>query len=207
MSTVTLAVGRPTLADRVFGRTLIVDLVLIAAGAALVAILAQLAVPMWPVPITGQTLGVMLVGATLGALRGALSMGLYFVMGVAGLPVFSDAESGWQAIASPSGGYIVGFILAAAITGLLAQRAWDRRPLLGFLAFGLGTLSTFAVGLPWLAISLGQLGLPNDLGTVLMQGFVPFIAGGIVKSAVGAGLIGLGWWALRREERADAESR
>ncbi|HWR86520.1 MAG TPA: biotin transporter BioY [Rhodoglobus sp.] len=207
MSTITLAVGRPTLADRVFTRTLAVDLVLIAAGAALTAVAAQFAVPMWPVPITGQTLAVMLVGASLGAVRGALSMVLYLVLGVAGLPVFSDSESGWHVVAGPTGGYIVGFVFAAALTGWLAQRAWDRKLLKGALAFALGSLTTFAFGLPWLAVTLGSLGLPNDLWTVLQSGLFPFIVGGVVKSLLGAGIIAVAWWGLRRSDEQAADHR
>lgn len=201
MSTLTLAVGRPTLADRVFSRTLAVDLVLIAAGAALVSIAAQLAVPMWPVPITGQTLAVLLVAMTLGAVRGGLSMVLYAVLGIVGLPVFSDSSSGWGVIAGPTGGYIIGFIFSAVLTGWLAQQAWDRKVLRAFLAFLAGSVVTFAIGLPWLAVSLGALGLPNDLNSVLNAGLYPFIVGGVVKSALGAGIISLAWFAFTRSDK------
>ncbi len=115
MSTLTIAVGRPTIADRLFSRTLALDLVLVAAGAALTSIAAQIAIPLWPVPVTMQTLAVLLVGVSLGAVRGALSMVLYAVLGVVGLPVFSDASSGFSVIAGPTGGYIVGFIFAAGV--------------------------------------------------------------------------------------------
>src|SRR6195952_6143981 len=117
MSTLTLAVGRPTLADRLVRRSLATDLVLIAAGAALTSIAAQVAVPVWPVPITGQTLAVLIVGSSLGALRGALSMVLYAVLGIIGLPVFSDQTHGISIVLGPTGGYIVGFILPAGLHG------------------------------------------------------------------------------------------
>ena len=110
MSTLTLAVGRPTLADRLVRRSLATDLVLIAAGAALTAIAAQVAVPLWPVPITGQTLAVLIVGSSLGAVRGMLSMVLYAALGIVGLPVFSDASHGVGVLLGATGGYIVGFI-------------------------------------------------------------------------------------------------
>lgn len=196
-----LAVGRPTLADRVFARGLAVDIVLIAAGAALTALAAQLSVPIWPVPVTGQTLAVLLVGSALGAARGALSMALYAVLGIVGLPVFSDASSGWSVIAGPTGGYIVGFIAAAALTGWLAQAQWDRKVLRAFLAFVAGTLVTFAIGLPWLSIALGSLGLPNDLAATLDSGLYPFIVGGVVKAALGAGIMALAWRSLRDGDR------
>lgn len=204
MSNLTLALGRPTLADRIFSRTLAIDVVLIAAGAALTAIAAQVQVPLWPVPITGQTLAVLLVGVSLGALRGGLSMVLYAVLGIVGLPVFSDSSSGWGVIAGPTGGYIIGFIFAAVLTGWLAQLSWDRKLLRSFLAFLAGTVVTFAVGLPWLAVSLGNLGLPNDLDSVLQAGLYPFIVGGIVKAALGAGIISLAWLAIGRADKRKA---
>jgi biotin transport system substrate-specific component len=200
LSTVTLAVGRPTLADRIVSRSLATDLVLIAAGAALTAVAAQVAVPLWPVPITGQTLAVLLVGVTLGAVRGALSLTLYAVLGIVGLPVFSEQSSGWSVVAGPTGGYIIGFVFAAAFTGWLAQREWDRRPAWAFLAFLAGSVIPFAFGLPWLAAALGNLGLDNDLNAVLTAGLYPFIIGGVIKAALGAGIISLAWLGVRRRD-------
>lgn len=209
MSTLTIAFGRPTLADRLFSRALALDIVLVAAGAALTGIAAQIAVPLWPVPITMQTLAVLLVGVSLGAVRGALSMVLYAVLGIVGLPVFSDLSSGFGVIAGPTGGYIVGFIFAAAFTGWLAQREWDRKILRSILAFLGGTVVVFAIGLPWLAVSLGSLGVSNDLNSVLQAGLYPFIVGGIVKAMLAAGIIGISWRGLeasdaKRVRRAEA---
>lgn len=205
MSSLSLAVGRPTLADRVFARGIATDLALVAAGAAVTAGAAQLAVPLWPVPITGQTLAVLLVGVFLGATRGALSLALYAVLGIAGLPVFSDASSGWQVVAGPTGGYIIGFIFAGAFTGWLAQREWDRKPVWAFLAFLVGSIIPFAFGLPWLAGSLGALGLDNSVGAVLASGLYPFVIGGVVKAVLGAGIISLAWYTVRRRDaRTDA---
>jgi biotin transport system substrate-specific component len=202
--TLTLAAGRPTLADRVFSRKLVTDVVLVAAGAALTGLAAQLAVPLWPVPITGQTLAVLLVGASLGAIRGAISLALYAVLGIVGLPVFSDGASGFNVVAGPTGGYIIGFIFAAALTGWLAQRQWDHQILRGIASFAAGTVVVFAFGLPWLAFSLGL-----DLATTLQLGLYPFIVGGIVKALLGAGLIRLAWLGVDRADvrakKADAE--
>jgi len=206
MSNLSFAFGRPTLADRVFTRSLGTDAVLVATGAALTAIAAQIAVPMWPVPITGQTLAVLLVGLSLGAVRGGLSLALYAVLGIVGLPVFSDSSSGWNIIAGPTGGYIIGFIFAAVLTGWLAQLSWDRKIVRAILAAFAGTAVTFAVGLPWLAASLGTLGLPNDLQSVLTAGLYPFIVGGVVKAILGAGIVTLSWAAIRRADRRSAES-
>lgn len=178
------------------------DLVLVSAGAALTAIAAQVVVPLWPVPITGQTLAVLLVGSSLGALRGALAMALYLVMGVAGLPVFSEATSGVDIAFGPTGGYLIGFIFAAAFTGWVAQRSWDRRIIRAILAFFGGTVLTFTFGLPWLALSLGL-----DAAETLEAGLYPFLVGGIVKTLVAAGVISAGWTYVEHEDRrrADAE--
>ena len=204
MSNLTLALGRPTLADRIVSRTRVMDVVLIVAGAALTAVSAQIAVPLGPVPITGQTLAVLLVGVTLGAVRGGLSMVLYAILGIVGLPVFSESSSGWGVIAGPSGGYIIGFIFAAIVTGWLAQREWDRKLLRAFVAFLAGSVVTFAFGLPWLATYLGAVGVPNDLNSVLTAGLYPFILGGIVKSVLGAWIITLAWVAVGRRDKKNA---
>jgi biotin transport system substrate-specific component len=188
MSNLTLSIGRPTIADRVFARGLPMDIALIAAGAGLTAIAAQVAIPLWPVPVTGQTLAVLLVGSTLGALRGTLSLVLYAVLGIVGVPVFSDATHGLSIVMGPTGGYIIGFIFAAALTGWLAQRAWDHRILGAILSFLAGTVVTFMIGLPWLAVSLHL-----NLEQTLQFGLYPFIVGGAVKALLAAGIIRLAW--------------
>ncbi len=202
MTSLTLAIGRPTLADRLFPRSIVTDVVVVSAGAALVAIAAQVAVPLWPVPITGQTLAVLLVGSALGALRGTLAMVLYAVLGLVGLPVFSDASSGASVLLGPTGGYIIGFILAAAFTGWLAQRSWDHKILQATLGFLGGTVLTFAVGLPWLAVALKL-----DLAQTLEGGLYPFILGGVIKSVLAAGIISLSWRYFARDEDRKEDHR
>ena len=182
------ALGRPTLADRLVSRSILTDVMLVAGGAAFTGLLAQIAVPLWPVPITGQTLAVLLVGSTLGALRGMVSLAVYAVLGIAGVPWFSDAMAGWRVVAGPTGGYVIGFIIAAGLTGWLAQRSFDRKVLGAVASFAAGTLVTFAVGLPWLAASLGL-----TLSQTLEAGLYPFIVGGIVKTLLAAGIIPLAW--------------
>ncbi len=179
---------RLVLADRVFDRSLLMDAVLVVSGAALVTVFAQLYVPLWPVPVTGQTLAVLLVGSTLGAVRGSLAMVLYAVLGVVGLPVFTEGASGLGVLAGPTGGYIVGFILSAALVGWLAERSWDRKVLKAVVTFAAGTLVVFAVGLPWLAVVLGL-----DLGQTLQSGLYPFLIGGAIKALIAGGLLPLAW--------------
>ncbi len=209
MSAITPAAPRLVLADRVFPRTLVLDIVLIAAGAALTALLAQVIIPMYPVPITGQTLAVLLVGATLGWARGAASLGLYLALGLVGLPVFAPQDdgshlTGLAAIAAPSFGYIIGFVFAAAIVGWLSERAWDRHILKAIATFIGGSVVVFAFGLPWLAAVTG-----GTLVQVLEWGLIPFIPGGIIKALIAAALLPLAWWganrlAKHREKDVDA---
>ncbi len=195
MTTLSLALGPSSLADRVLPRGLATDLGLIAAGAAITGIAAQVAVPLWPVPITGQTLAVLLVGSSLGALRGALSMLLYLVAGGFGVPLFSDMSSGWSVVAGPTGGYILGFVVAAALTGWLAQRAWDAKILGGVISFFAGTIVIFALGMGWLAISMGL-----TLEQTLEYGLYPFIVGGLIKAMLAAGLVRLAWSGVHRAD-------
>lgn len=195
MSQVALA-GRPTLVDQFITRTLATDAALVVGAAAVVGIAAQVAVPLWPVPITGQTLAVLLVGSALGAARGSLAMVVYALMGIGGLPVFSDASSGFHVIAGPTGGYIIGFIVSAALVGWVAERAGDRKFLGAILAFGAGTVITFIFGMVWLAAVLGL-----NLEQTLQAGLYPFIIGGVVKSLLAAAAIPLVWRALSRTKK------
>lgn len=201
MSTLSLAPRRPVLADRVLPRSLVVDAGLVLGGAALTAVLAQVAIPLWPVPITGQTLAVLLVGASLGAVRGGLSMVVYALAGLAGLPVFSDRAAGAAVLLGPTGGYILGFVLAAAFTGWLAQRRFERRVLSGMLAFVAGSVVVFLVGLPWLKVVVG-LTWPQTIAA----GFTPFIVGGIIKAAIAAALLRGAWALVDRADRTKTDA-
>lgn len=188
MTNTTLAVQPRVLADAFVSSNALTNTALVVGGTALTAILAQVSIPIWPVPITGQTLAVLLVGSALGPVRGALSMVLYWAAGVAGAPIFSEASSGLAAAMGPSGGYIVGFIAAAYFVGKLSQRSWDRKFFGAALSFLAGTVVTFAIGMIWLAISLGA-----DLQQTLEWGLYPFIIGGIVKAAIAASVIPTLW--------------
>ena len=147
-------------------------------------------------------------------MRGGLALALYAVLGFVGLPVFAPEDdgshlTGLDALGSSSFGYILGFILSAVLIGWLAQRQWDRKILGGLAAFVAGTLATFVIGVPWLAVWFGNHGLPTDLNFVLGNGVYPFLLGGAIKAALGAGIIRLAWVSVKRaDERAklaDAE--
>jgi biotin transport system substrate-specific component len=190
--------ARAVLADRLRTRGIATDAALVAGGALFTAAMAQVQVPMWPVPITGQTLAVVLVGATLGARRGMLSLLVYAVAGLAGAPFFAEMTGGLQALAVPSFGYVIGFIPAAGVIGWLARRDWDRKFVRATIAFTLASAIPFVTGLPYLAVVLGQLGAPNDLQSVLQAGLYPFVLGGIAKALIAAGVLPIAWAALRR---------
>lgn len=189
---------RPTTRARAFA----LDAALIATGAMTVALLAQAEIPLWPVPITGQTLAVVLVGAALGVRRGGLALLTYMLAGLAGLPVFAGFSGSIAALASPSFGFIIGFIPAAMVAGYAAQRAWDRRPLLAFAAFVGASVVPFLVGVPYMAFILnGVMDAGLSFEQILAAGVTPFIVGGVIKAAVAAALIPLAWRGVTALER------
>jgi biotin transport system substrate-specific component len=187
---------RAVLADEIPGAR-VRDAVLVIGGALLTALFAQIAidVPPSPVPITGQTLAVGIVGATLGARRGASSIGLYALLGLF-LPFYADGESGWDVIWGATGGYIIGFIFAAYVIGWLAERGADRSIPLAFLAFVAGQLIIFAFGLVGL-----KLAADESWSWTVHNGFAIFIFGGLVKAAIGALALPGAWRLVRRFER------
>ncbi len=193
MSDFTLDHRQPVLADELPG-SIARDIALVVAGALFTALLAQItvSVPGSPVPITGQTLAVGLVGATLGMSRGAASLALYAVLGLF-LPFYADGASGWSVIWGASGGYIVGFIFAAGAIGWFAQHGGDRRIISTFLGFVVGQLIIFAFGLVGLQLATGE-----DWGWVVHNGFTIFIVGGLIKAAVGAVVLPSAWLLVDR---------
>lgn len=206
MSTIAVAPGRPTLVDRFVSRSLASDIALVAAGTTLTAIAAQVVVPMWPVPLTLQTFAVLLVGTTLGPVRGALSMGLYLAIGVLGVPVFAEGASG-SLLDLTTGGFIIGFILASLLVGAFAKLEWDRRFVGTLVSFASGSLVIYAVGLPWLFVSLGNLGpavwhdyLGYDtvLAATLGAGMLPFLVGDVLKALLAGALLPAAWRGVRR---------
>ena len=181
------------LADAIPGG-LVRDAVLVLGGAAFVGLLAQLSIPLsfTPVPLTLGTFAVLLTGAALGPVRGALSIGIYMVAGMAGMPWFAGHASGWG---FPSFGYIIGFVLAGALVGWLASRGGDRTPLRTAGTMVLGNLVIYAVGVPYL---MGATGM--DLATGIEKGVVPFLIGDAIKIVLAAGLLPAAWKVVERVE-------
>ncbi|MFI1221400.1 MULTISPECIES: biotin transporter BioY [unclassified Streptomyces] len=169
-----------------------VDAALVLGGAALTGIAAQIAVPIpgSPVPVTGQTFAALLIGTALGARRGFLSLALYALVGMAGMPWFAEASSGW---AMPSLGYVFGMLLAATVVGALARRGGDRSVLRTAGTMVLGSAIIYAIGVPYLALSTGM-----SLSAAVAAGLTPFLIGDALKAALAMGALPAAWKVLGR---------
>jgi len=176
-------------------------------GAALIAALAQISIPLpfTPVPITGQTLGVLLVGAASGPVLGASTVGLYLVWAVIGLPVLApnadgSHEAGLDALgfAAATGGYLWGFVLAGAVVGALAKRGWDRSMRSAIGAMLLGSIAIYAVGVPWLVAAIDV-----PLAEGLQLGLYPFVIGDTLKLFAAAALLPAAWTIIGRTSQPD----
>ncbi|MFE9461142.1 biotin transporter BioY [Streptomyces sp. M54] len=169
-----------------------VDTALVLGGAALTGIAAQIAVPVpgSPVPVTGQTFAALLIGTALGARRGFLSLALYALVGMAGVPWFAEASSGWS---MPSLGYVFGMLLAATVVGALARRGGDRSVLRTAGTMVLGSAIIYAIGVPYLALSTGM-----SLSAAVAAGLLPFLVGDALKAALAMGLLPATWKLLGR---------
>jgi biotin transport system substrate-specific component len=169
------------------------DVALIGCGSAFIALASRVAIPLpfSPVPVTGQTLAVLLIGTLLGSRRGALCLLLYLGEGAVGLPVFAGGKAGLPHLLGPTGGYLIGFVASAFVTGRLAERGWDRRVTTTLAAMLLGNGVIYAFGSLWLA---GFVGAERALAL----GLLPFIPGDLFKVVLAAALLPLGWTLVRR---------
>ncbi|MCX5397025.1 biotin transporter BioY [Streptomyces sp. NBC_00102] len=169
-----------------------VDAALVMGGAALTGLAAQISVPIpgSPVPVTGQTFAALLIGSALGARRGFLSMALYAVVGMAGVPWFSGGTSG---AGGASFGYILGMLLAATVVGALARRGGDRSVLRTAGTMVVGSAVTYAVGVPYLALSTGM-----SASAAIAAGLTPFLIGDAVKALLAMGALPASWKFLGR---------
>lgn len=158
------------------------------AGALLTAALAQFEIPMWPVPITGQTLGVLIAGAALGWRLGGMSQLLYLGMGALGAPVFAGGAGSVEHFIGPTVGYLIAFPIAAAMVGWMAQARLDRHVGTAMVTFVIGTIFIFVSGTAGLMAVLGL-----DLMAAVQVGIVPFIPGAIIKSGIAAVALPLLW--------------
>ncbi len=160
--------------------------VCIAMGCLLVALVARIEIPLYPVPITGQTFGVLIVAALLGRIRGTTCIISYLALGATGLPVFAGGHSGITAFFGPTAGYLFGFVLAAALVGSLCEIGWDRKFWTTVYAMSLGMVVIYASGVIWLSRFVGW-------EQVLAVGIIPFLIGDAIKVALAAVILPNGW--------------
>lgn len=168
-------------------RGLLYDVLLVLAGSALIALSAQISFNIGAVPITGQTLGVLLVAALLGSKRGLAAVIAYLIEGALfNMPVFAGGAFGAATLAGPTGGYLLGFMPAAFVVGYLAERGWDRTFGKTVLAMVLGNLIIYLIGAPRLGSLVGW-------ENMLPWGVIPFIPGDVLKILLSALLLPAGW--------------
>ena len=185
----------PTLRLAVLPRGgLLTDALLVCAGAGLIAASAQISInlPFTPVPITGQTFSVLLVGASLGLARGGASALLYVLLGLV-FPVYAGHGEGWDVITSASGGYLVSYPFVAALTGFLAEKRWDRKFSSSVGAMLTGNVVIYLFGLPWLAVVLN-----TSLEKTLELGLYPFVPGDTFKLYLAAAMLPGAWRLIGR---------
>jgi len=175
------------------------DLVVVVAGSVFIALTAQMSfrLPWTIIPITGQTLGVLLVGALLGSKRGLAAVTAYLLEGASGLPVFAAGGCGTAYLLGPTGGYLAAFLPAAWLVGLLAQRGWDRSMVKAIAAMLLGNLVIYVGGVAWLSVLVG-------VKEALLAGVGPFVIGDAIKIVMAAFMLPAGWKVLRRLGVADS---
>jgi biotin transport system substrate-specific component len=172
------------------------DAAVVVGGSIVIALCAQVAVG-GPVPITGQTFGLLMVAALLGSRRAVLCVLTYLAEGLLGLPVFAQGGAGLGVILGPRGGYLIGFLAAVYVVGSLAEHGWDRRPATTVLAMVLGNLGLYACGLTWLFCLVHVFARPLGGHGLLAVGLYPFLAGDAVKIALAAILLPAGWKIIR----------
>jgi biotin transport system substrate-specific component len=171
-------------------------LALILIGTALIALCARVSilVPGNPVPFTGQTFGVLLSAGALGFRRGLAASLLYLVLGAVGLPIFAEGAHGTSVILGATGGYLVGFVVASALVGRLAELGWDRTILGAIGAMLMGSLVIYAVGVPWLAVTA----FGGDLATAFDKGMRAFLLWDAIKLLLAAAVFPAAWWFVGR---------
>jgi len=171
------------------------DISLVIAGALLIYLSARISIPVpgSPVPVTGQTFGVLLVGGALGFRRGLIGVGLYVLLGVVGLPFFAEGKGGISVIWGATGGYLIGFVVAGALVGRLAELGWDRKIGGALGAMLLGNVMVYLIALPWLGVVTSAT--PSE---TIDQGLAPFVVGDALKLVLAAVLFPTAWWVVGR---------
>lgn len=172
-------------------RTRFAKLAMVIVGSLFIALAAQIAVPMYPVPVTGQTLAILLIGMTYGSRMAASTVTLYLLQGALGLPVFANGAAGALYMFGPTGGYLAGFLMAAVMLGFLAERGFGRTILSTAVAMLIGTAIIYIFGVAWLSMMIG-------FEQAIIHGVMPFLYGDALKAIVAAGLMPMAWKAIKK---------
>ena len=183
------------IANRAKRESLTRDIMLVLGGSMLVAVCAKIQIP-GPLPLTMQTFGVVLVGAMLGSRRGALAMIAYLLEGAAGLPVFARPISGLGYFSGDTAGYLAGFVVAAFIVGLLAERGWDRRYASALAAFAIGHAMILAMGCAWRSLYVGP-------SIAVVEGVYAVKYTALLKICLAAAVLPTGWRIVQRPDRIE----
>ncbi|MGI9143869.1 MAG: biotin transporter BioY [Candidatus Planktophila sp.] len=192
-----MSIATTTLRTAVFPRsTLLTSSGFVIAGVAFLSLLAQIAIPVpgSPVPVTGQTLGVLLLATSYGATLGTTTFLMYLLVGALGVPVFANGGSGFERISGATGGYLIGMLLTSALLGYLGGRKWDQKFKTALPAMLLGNALTFTLGLLWLHQYTGK-----DWAWTFSAGFTPFIIGEVLKIAIAGTSLPLIWQFVQRK--------
>lgn len=181
---------QPVLVNRLLPSSRVASIVAVVGFAVFTALMAQVVfrIPPIAVPFTGSTLAVLLTGSALGGRRGAASMMLYLAAGAVGIPVFAEQNSGFSTFVGATGGYLVGFVVAAFVIGKMAERRWDRRVTKGFVTFALGSLIIYAFGVTGLMVNLDL-----TFAAAVQNGVVPFLFWDTLKALIAALALPLAW--------------
>ena len=167
---------------------------LIVVGSLLLAVSAQVKIPFYPVPVTGQTLVVLLIGMTYGVRLGGATVAAYLLQGAMGLPVFAGSAIGMAALLGPTGGYLAGFLVAAVVMGFLAERGMGRGMISTIAAMLMGNAVIYAMGVSWLATFIG-------FEKAVAAGVLPFLYGDALKLAVAACMMPAAWRFVKRAQK------
>ena len=192
------AVRMPTLAEAMLDSLIkpsaltgaVMKAALVVFGSVLLAVSAQFKIPLYPVPVTGQTLVVLLIGMTFGARLGGITIAAYLFEGALGLPVFAGGTAGAMVLIGPTGGYLFGFLLAGVATGCLAERGMGRTAVSTVAAMIVGNCVIYLCGALWLSNFVG-------FGQAIAAGVLPFLYGDVLKLIVAAGVVPLAWRAVK----------
>ena len=192
-----MSIATTTLRTAVFPRsTALTNAGFVITGVAFLSLLAQIAIPVpgSPVPVTAQTLGVLLLATSYGATLGTTTFFTYLLVGALGAPVFANGGSGIERIVGATGGYLVGMLLTSALLGYLGGRRWDQKFKTALPAMLIGNVLTFGFGLLWLHQYTGK-----DWAWTISAGFTPFIIGEILKIAIAGTSLPLIWQFVQRK--------